>query len=590
MKKSHLVVLILVILTVNCMAAKQLPKIQAILPAETVAILEIDDLEKCREKLEKTGLGKLCEDPAMQPFVNAIKEKIEKNISDIKNDIADLVLKEKIWPQGKVFFALVLDETAREKKEPTAVFLAQWGQNAEKAKEALEKTLQMTTGQDGYHRKQEQFRDVKIDSLFAEEGKRLKYGFNRQLHMGFIDDCLVGSESLDVLKFVIAHLKGSTAKSLAEKGQYQTAFKKISQNGQGNSAKLYVNIKQIMDFVISQNEKPDELTETMARLGLDNVELLAYVLNVDEGSQNKPSLDFNGVLTVDGDKKGLLKMMDMKSRPMQTEKFIGNNCLSLYQVNVDMKQFFEQIIEMVSSFNPQAAAMFYMPLNAAAGEEPVNFVNGFVEHLGQGVVVTEMIKKPFEKNKMPSEVVAAIAITNKTQLEKTVSSIHGQYLPQTENKIQLLGYTLYLMDVTHIAGALSYVTMSQGQEVPKLAIVITDSYMIVGFKPAIENIVRSMVAGDSDTVESQKWFQRAKNMLPQKAGGLGAVNLKMAAEILCWQLKEKAQEISKSPEAVDFSKLPKFETVAKYFGLAASYIQSKPDGFYFGMKCFEPIE
>jgi len=255
-----------------------------------------------------------------------------------------------------------------------------------------------------------------------------------------------------------------------------------------------------------------------------------------------------------------------------------------------MKQFFEQIIEIVSSFNPQAAAMFYMPLNAAGEEEPVNFINGIVEHLGQGVILADMIKRPFEKNKMPSETIAAIAITNKIQLEKTISSIHGQYVPQAENKIQLLGYTLYLVDVTHIAGALSHVTMSQGQEIPKLAIVITDSYMIVGFKPAIENIVRSIAAGDSDTIESKKWFQRAKNILPQQAGGFGAINLEMAAEIIWWQFKEKAQQISKNHEAVDFSKLPKFETVAKYFGLAASYMQSKPDGLYFGSKYLEPIE
>ena len=98
------------------------------------------------------------------------------------------------------------------------------------------------------------------------------------------------------------------------------------------------------------------------------------------------------------------------------------------------------------------------------------------------------------------------------------------------------------------------------------------------------------------SIDSTKWFTSAKSSLPSVVGLASMEDNSASAEMLWWLMKETARAkqlntmVSPNPQMmlakgasdmVDFSLLPPFEQVKKYFSLFGMYGLSRSDGFFF---------
>jgi hypothetical protein len=108
------------------------------------------------------------------------------------------------------------------------------------------------------------------------------------------------------------------------------------------------------------------------------------------------------------------------------------------------------------------------------------------------------------------------------------------------------------------------------------------------------------------SLNSAKWFVAAKSALPSTVAIASLQNDAVASELFWQTLKKQQQEVenndSKSSVSVglssqgnllfmqkgldiaDFTLLPDFEKVKKYFGLTVSHLTSRPDGFFMEIK------
>ena len=188
--------------------AATLPKTAKLVPPETIVLLDIDDFTELRTQFKKTSLYKLITDPAMSPFVDDVKAKWQDGRKKETDDKLTGILRDvDVWPQGKIAIAVVFNEQTKDDNEPPVLFITQWGEGISKIKEVVDKNVEKAIEQ-GAHRETEDYRGVNITTMTDKSSKTLNYCL--------VDDCLIGSINLDILKFVIAQIKGAGSPTLGD--------------------------------------------------------------------------------------------------------------------------------------------------------------------------------------------------------------------------------------------------------------------------------------------------------------------------------------------------------------------------------------
>jgi hypothetical protein len=212
---------------------------------------------------------------------------------------------------------------------------------------------------------------------------------------------------------------------------------------------------------------------------------------------------------------------------------------------------------------------------------------------------------------MPAETLIAVAISNRTSLEKSIAIIHKRLLVPNNSQPsrELLGHTIYLLGpvgIPGLGGAVPMAEIAAPRESPRgerMAFTIADTHLIFGPEPAVERAIRTLGGADSEPVGSTEWFTFAKSAAPSLVGLAAFENNAASGELLWWMLKQSAKsrraDMGMGPAAAvlagpdlfdlaDFNLLPEFDAVRKYFGCSAFYGITRPDGFMFEFKYLNP--
>jgi len=590
--------------------AESLPKIARLVPPETVLLVNVDNFSQLKTQFEKTSFYKLYKDPVMAAFVEDAKTKWNAKIQKMDNEIAKAVVDANVLPQGKVAFALVLNKQAVDANEATALFITQWGENTVKIKEAVDKAAKKAV-ENGSHQKTEDYRGISIKTIIAQGSSRLGYGFSSKLSYCFIDDCLIGSEDIELLKFVIAHLKGASSPALADDSDYTATFGALGPN---HDIDFYLNIKQFVGAIIAR-DTAGSIQIMMTNLGLDN----AVAAGCSVGVAREPGGFSCGkaFLKVNGPKRGIFKILNVESAVLKAPRFVPASAYSVSLLNLNIKKVYDELYSILCSLNPMVAAEMQKPLlpPGPQGEPAVDLKTGIIDHLGSQIVIAQSVNKPFSNTGAlpPTDSLVALAVNDRSALEKSLSLLHSKLVAPTnpEAKRELLGYTIYLISPRALPFMRVGVTPMQGpadmgpREMPKLAFTVTDTHLIFGVESTVERAIRTLSVGGTASVVSTKWFAAAETAIPSVVGLACLQDDAASSEMFWWMMKEAGEDkalnmpVNPTPGLVlsqaggdlaNFSLLPQFDAVRKYFGLSAFYGVSRPDGFFFEFRDFtQPV-
>ena len=267
--------------------------------------------------------------------------------------------------------------------------------------------------------------------------------------------------------------------------------------------------------------------------------------------------------------------------------------------------------------------MVHMPLAppSAQGEPPLTLKAGIIDHLGSQIVVAQSMGESSGDTTpaagpglaQPDSLVA-LAVSDRSALERTLLSIHSNMIApgKPEARRELLGHTIYLVELGGMLPGFGPAARPPMQaplatgapSMPKLAFTVTDTHLILASEDAVEQAIRTLSSGGGESVASTKWFARAKSSIPSTVG-LASLQDSAASGEFIWsalgKMKKSAQGGTMIPTGIlpqglsrtgadlfDFSLLPEFEAVRKYFGLSASYGVARQDGFFFEFKYLNP--
>lgn len=602
------VVIISVIYVLPSVGASNQLKGAKLLVPETIFVVEVGNFAQLQGKLEKTGFYKLCKDPVMKAFVDDFKAKLHEKIQSEKNDVAKAIFDKHILPEGKAVIALVLNKQALQAKEPMALFISEWGQNLPKIKEAVEETLKKAL-EDGASQRAEDYRGVTIKTLIGKDSQRLGFGLSSNLSYCFVDDCLMGSEDIELLKFAVAHLKGATSPALADDPDYTSA---LAATGPNHDIDLYFNIKQMLNTIIAEDTN-SQAKKTFTNLGIDNVASFACSV----GFVPTASSSYNGkaILKINGPKKGICKLLEVESDGIKIPRFVPSTASSVTFFNLNIKKAFDELANILANFNPMYAAWMYAPLpTSTSPDEPgLRIKEDIIDHFGSEIIITENMNKPFTKSSSPEYLVACGA-ANPAALEKSLSVLHNMFIANNnpEAKREFLGRNIYVID---LSGIFPFFNMGlsplqsdvpTARQGPKMAFTITDTHIVFGTESAVEGALRTLSDSSGGLSGSSKWFTAAKSNIPSVVGAACLENLEASVEHLWWMMKESKKDSATNSASInmtigpnpamgllqtglfDFGLLPEFEAVRKYFGLSTFYGISKPEGFFFEFKEINP--
>ncbi|MDD5328248.1 MAG: DUF3352 domain-containing protein [Phycisphaerae bacterium] len=601
--------------------AKALPRTDKLLPPETVLLINIDNFQQLKTQFEKTCLYKFYTDPAMAAFAGNTKTKWREKIQKLDdNDIFKAILNADVQPQGKVAVALVLDQQTKDANVPPLVIITQWGKGIDKIKEAVDKMLKKNIELGGHRKKSENYRGVNIEITIDEGASELNHCF--------IDDSLIAATNLDLLKFVIAHIKGSGSPALADDDDYNAVMKTV---GPRHDIDFYINIKQFLKIILA--EDPDgKVRQWTANMGLDNITALGCSTAVAENPGS--SFSAKAFLKINGGKKGICKILDMESAAFEAPPFVPASTYSITFFNLNIKKAYDELYSILYSFNPQYVMMLQsldLP-DSPDGQPGLKFKSDVINYLGSQIVFAQSANKPFSNNSMPSDALLAIAVNDRKALEKSLSLLHSKMLAANnpDARRELLGHTIYLLgpsalpflrpgmtpmsapgpsrlgveprsDETSPVGGQD-LSESNTPQTTTMAFTVTDTHLVFASESAVEQAIRTLSSTDAAPVGSAKWFTSAKSVIPSAVGMTALENNAASSEIFWWMAKQSSN--AKSPdgsalmkfgpaiigELFNFDLLPEFEVVRKYFGMSAFYGISKPEGFFFEFRNISPAE
>ena len=590
--------------------AEVLPKTARLIPPETVLLVDVDNFSRLKQQFEKTNLYKLYKDPAMAAFIDDTKTKCREKIRELDNEIVRAIVDTDVLPQGRVAVALVFGEqpprfaaqSSSGGNEPIVLFITQWGENISKIKETIDKMVRKAV-EEGSHRKTEDYRGVSIETITPD---LIRDENPSMLSYSLFDDCLIASANLPALKFVIAHIKGATSPTLAGDADYAATIAAV---GPYHDIDFYVNIKQIIKTVIAK-DTTGKAQATIANLGLHNVAAVGCSVGIGRSPNN--SCGGKAFLKIEGGKKGVLKMLEVESAVLRAPRFIPASTYSVTFLNLNIKKAYNELYSILYNFSPAAAAMMHaIDLPDSPDGEPGLQLKDVVEHLGSQIVIAQSTNKPFSSSSMPTESLVALAVVNPRALEKSLSLLHSKMIAPNnpEARRELLGHTIYLISLPALPFFKAPVTPMQDPagptvpQMPTMAFTVTDTHLIFGVESSVEQAIRTLSSTEVVSVGSATWFNNAKSAIPSVVGLACLQNDAASGELFWWMIKEsgkaKASAISTGTASfrfgpqevgklVNFSLLPEFDAVRKYFGLSAFYGISRPDGFFFEFEYLNP--
>ena len=603
-------------------SAIELPKTAKLIPPETILLADINNFNQLWAQFEKTNFYKLYKDPALAPFIDNFKTKWQEKKQESQQELIRTIADAEVLPQGRVAVALVFDKQMPDANMPPVLVVAQWGDKIDKVKETINQIVRQAI-EDGARRQTEDYRGVEILTIEKKPPEALNYCF--------IDDCLIVSTSPNILKFTIAQVKGAGSTTLADDRDYIATGKTINPSNEGR-IDLYVNIKQLIKIELAE-DTTGRARAMIDNLGLNNV--TSFGCSIEPAGGPGRSTIAKAILKIDGAKAGICKILELESGPIRMPRFIAGSACSVSIINLNIKKAFDELANILTRFSPQMASIMYMPILPAGpqGEPGLQLKTDIIDHLGSQIILSQSIDKPQTSaaasrpaNKQPAvqtKSVVAIAIENRAAIEKSLSMIHSKMIAPNnpEARRELLGHTIYTVDLSGLLPMLGAPGMAQmqapaGRGAPKMppsAFTVTDTHLIFASESIVEQAIRTLSGSQAESIESAKWFNKAKSNIPSVVGLADLENNAVSGEYF-WSSMRKSKKPDKAngednqitvgvssgsifpqvmfsqagADLLDFSLLPEFDAVKKYLGVSAFYGISRPDGFFFEFKYLNP--
>jgi hypothetical protein len=588
------------------------PPPEQLLPADTLLVISIPDWDKAAAYYGQSPFGQLWRDPALKPFKDHFLKQftedavtpLEKEMGVAFSDYANLV-------HGQVTFAVTSGGTGGQPGAKPGILLLIDAKDQSDRLRTQWSALRKKWVDSGKQIKSEKIRDVEFTTLLmrhsdlsrtlekgfpapdakpAEEKDAEKKDDQFEIIVGQSESLfLLGNSSKDLERILIRQSGGSLP-PLAEQASYEANHAALFRD-----ALLFgwVNFKPIYELFLREvNEsakgaaadnplgpRPDKI---LSALGLGGLKSVAFKVG---GSAEGGSAEiFLGV--PESERQGLFKILVPEPKDSAPPPFVPAEATKYSRWRLDGQKAWATLEAMIASVSPEIAGLFQMTLSTIGKDKDPNFdlKKGLIGNLGDDFIAVEKSPRTTTLADLGSPpALFLIGSPNSEKLAQAVNvgaSLFSAAAGVTPQEREFLGRKIYSLTLPTPPGPdaekgakLSLSFASSGGYVA----LSTDNAMLEDFLRSNENAGRPLretsglgeaaqrVGGMSTGLfgfENQNETMRAA--LETLKSNVGALEKLLSIPTIKGKLSAGG-EIKELKDWFDFSLLPAFDQISKYF-------------------------
>jgi hypothetical protein len=598
-------------LTISLRAA--IPPAENLLPADTLFVVTAPDCAAMRNAMRESPQWMLWDDPAMKPFHDKFMDKwnetvvapLEDNLGVKLADFADLL-------QGQLTFAITQNGWSGTGDQlPGAVLLLDAKDKSDLLKTNLA-ALQKKWTDAGKSIRTETIRDVSfsivplssnnvpasVSGMFPKSQSATEPG---EVVIGQFESLLIVGSSIGAVEPVVAHLTGGSAPALNDNADF--AADKLTQFRDAPMYYGWFNAKTFFT-VLSHIPPPEPNPNAFAQIPWDKVLAASGALGLKSASfserESHDGSQVNFFLSVpEADRTGLFKMMATEQKDANPPLFVPADAVKFWRARVDGQKDWATWETMFGNISPAALNMLNTGIamaNASAQQRDpsFDFRKYFISNLGDDFI--SYAKAPVgtsiaDLNSAPSIFLFASSNPDQSiQAIKNITSLMAQQ-PDASAPRDFLGKKIYCipLPVPGLAGTtmparLLYLTASSGY-----VAISADSSIV-------ENFLRSAGSPAKPLRETDGLAEAAERVGGADGGLFGYQDNNEIMRSTFTLLKNQSDStaglgtMAALPKSfrdwMDFSLLPDYDLVSKYFYFSVFGSSTTVDGISF--KAFAP--
>jgi hypothetical protein len=607
-------------------ASAPVPPPDKLLPADTVAMITISDYAKAKGDWDKWAMLRMWKDEAMKPFREKFYTKLKADLMEpLEREFGVKFSDYKELFQGQITLAFT-PATAADKSDSGFLFLADTRDKSGVLKTNLA-TLKQKWIDSGKVAKTDKIRDIEFTTLIfssddvsktmdkvlpspkkdKEQPEEKKPPKKREWLVGQSDSLLiVGSSAKDIEKILIRQ-SGGGVPSLSEHGPFAANY---GTHFRDAPTYAWVDLKNIVESLSRKppttvdaeknEEEGDEDAPALdsgkmiSALGLGGLQSLAFSLK----DSNEGSLATFAIAAPDSSRRALARIFSHDARDASPPPFVPADAVKFTRWRMDLSKAFASLESMLVDLNPAYAGIIKLFVDNAGKDKDPNFDlrKSLIANLGDDVIVYE--KKPKETSlNATAPTLYLVSSPRAEQMAAAVKALTA-FLPQPRFKErEFLGRTVYSVNLP-AAGGEPGSRERRISEPRVLSYAASGSYVVFSTDtPMIEEYLR---ANDIRPLRETTGLAQAA----EKVGGMGTglfgfENQQEAMRVTFEALKKDSasieellsgsalggrldtEEDKKFKEWFDFSLLPNFDQISKYFGIAVWSGAVNTDGLSF---------
>jgi hypothetical protein len=613
------------------------PPPEKLLPADVLGMVTVPDYAKARTSITRAPLRQLWNDPGMKAFREKFVGKLTSDVitplerefglkfsdySGLAQGQVTLAVtahgpKDKDAAGDDLSFGLVLLVDCRDQGARLSTNLAtvrkKWVDSGKQSRTDKIRDIEFTT----FIFNSDELTRV-LEKIFPNPAGGKNEGEDEKPHkvewmMGQSGSLFVlGNAPKDIEK-ILVNQAGGGAGTLGDQSAYATSHQAHFRNAQGYA---WVNLKTILDGILkslSKNEgagggaqglglTPDKI---VSALGLNGLNALAVNLqDSPEGSVVGLHVD-----APEASRRGLLKMVAFESKDASPPAFVPADTLKFSRFRLDLPKAWDTLEKTLTEAIPQFAGVVKMVLDNAGKEQDPNFDlrKNLIQNLGDDIVAIEKAHRRTGGGGDDAEA-PSLTLVSSPRPEQLASSIRAltALMPAQASKFkerEFLGRKVYALGLPtsmaaggkpvertlHYAASGGYVALT------------TDIALLEEYLRSSEGSGKSLrdtpglaesaqkVGGMGTgffTFENQRETTRTEfETLKKEAGSLA--NLFTASQLAG---RLGVGNTDKFKDWVDFSLLPPYDQISKYFYHTVTGGAVTPQGFSFRMYSVTPPE
>jgi hypothetical protein len=632
--KSNLLAAVIASMLVAATCFAAVPSAEKLLPPDTLAVVTAPDWAKLREIYKRSPQSQFWDDAAMKPFRAKFMTKWnEELVKPLERDLGVKFDDYEVVMQGQLTIAVTQEGWQGKKEgdgEPAFVFLLDSKDKSDQLKKNLA-DLRKKWSADGKAIKTEKIRDVEFSIVplstndipktlrefipqrqeveeLGKDGEK-KEAKQDSLVIGQHESLLIVGSTVKVVEKIMARAAaGSSAPTLAEQPDFESA-----RIGMFRDAPLFgwMNAKIFIDLIakrFADSENPDapsplpipSADKIIKAAGLGGLKAMAFNFR-DTGDGRSVEFFINAP---ESTRNGLMKLMAMEAKDSTVPAFVPADAVKFTRMRFDCQKAIATIETMVTDVFPDGLSTWNFILNnaneAMRQDDPeYDIRKNIFANLGDDIISYE--KAPRGKSLAEITAPPSLILLGSPDAEKLAASLKGLLVilspsganPKTREFLgrKIYSFTPPTMATSRGAGgsrSLSYV--ASGNYVAFAADdAILEEYLRSGSAETPPKALRD-TAGLSDAIakaagqnagllafenESER-MRLAFDMLKTSAGNSNSAASSVIESMIPFASPEK-----KLKDWLDFSLLPEYDKVSKYFGFSVWSGNANANGITF---------